>query len=225
MTLYIYVFMCHYTFFLFCFSYLVKRGGKTSTSEEVDVIETEIEDENNLEHAVLDKDLTVQEFFVEVETEVETNLDHVLHKDLTQQEYVVEDVDVTYGDSILESWLSSAVSDTTAPPAAISSATVTPTSPATSRVQNPPYQLANNTETLIVLNGPDPMIQSTIPKTVITEVLSPSVESSVATSSRPVNVIETVPLPSSDLVLAKPTLSDTVAVFTTVDLPTSSLIH
>ena len=207
-----------------CFSYLVKRGGKTSTSEEVDVIESEIEDENNLEHAVLDKDLTVQEFVVEVETEVETNLDHVLHKDLTQQEYVVEDVDVTYGDSILESWLSS-VSDTTAPPAAISSATVTPTSPATSRVQNPPYQLANNTETLIVLNGPDPMIQSTIPKTVITEVLSPSVESSVATSSRPVNVIETVPLPSSDLVLAKPTLPDTVAVFTTVNLPTSSLIH
>jgi hypothetical protein len=50
-----------------------------------------------------------------------------------------------------------------APPAAISSVTVTPTSPATSRVQNPPYELANSTETPIVLNGPDPMIQSTIP--------------------------------------------------------------
>jgi hypothetical protein len=48
----------------------MKRGGKTYTSEEVEVIESEIEDENNLEHAVLDKDLTVQKFVVEVETEV-----------------------------------------------------------------------------------------------------------------------------------------------------------
>ena len=136
----------------------------------------------------------------------------------------LEDVDVTDGDSILESWLSS-VSDTTAPSAAISYVTVTPTSPASSRVQNPPYQLANSTETPIVLNGPDPMIQSTIPKTVITKVLSPSVDSSVSTSSRPVNVLEKQPLPSSDLVLAKPTLPDTVVVFTTVNLPTSSLFH
>ena len=86
--IYVYIYLCHYTFILFCFSYLVKRGGKTSTSEEVEVIESEIEDENNLEHAVLDKDLTVQEFVVEVETKVENNLGHVLDNDLAQQEYV-----------------------------------------------------------------------------------------------------------------------------------------